>query len=317
MTGWAFANEHPRREMEGGVTIDHAPTRAFLLKEAWLFDGTLYKRKACSFLQPRSSRWPMLVARREIGRGAVYCTPGGNQYFGQWLMDDCATYPLAIAEGVPVTTGQQPPPHTPAYEEWLGMKPLRVDSAYLRELVVFEDFGQNRHKHARCRAMSDRLNSQVNSRPHPGVFIIRGRTGMRRVLVNEMEIAERLRNRRGFRILDPANADVPTIVATCAGANGCRRRGERTHARNRRPSARRRRRSASASQPFRRVIQAFDRPRSPTIRVRGRIAAGGGFSHQCERAGANARSARTAGARPIHPRFTRTRTLLRGTLEIA
>lgn len=35
---------------------------------------------------------------------------------------------------------------------------------------------------------------------------------------NEMELAEYLRDRRGFRILDPAKTDVPTIVATCAGA---------------------------------------------------------------------------------------------------
>ena len=38
------------------------------------------------------------------------------------------------------------------------------------------------------------------------------------MLRNEREVAERLRDRRGFRILDPATSDVPTIVAACAGA---------------------------------------------------------------------------------------------------
>ena len=33
-----------------------------------------------------------------------------------------------------------------------------------------------------------------------------------------MELAEHLRDRRGFRIIDPAKSDVATIVAACAGA---------------------------------------------------------------------------------------------------
>jgi capsular polysaccharide biosynthesis protein len=38
------------------------------------------------------------------------------------------------------------------------------------------------------------------------------------VLRNELELAHRLHERRGLRILDPRQADVPTIVAACAGA---------------------------------------------------------------------------------------------------
>jgi hypothetical protein len=39
-----------------------------------------------------------------------------------------------------------------------------------------------------------------------------------RLLRNELELAEHLRERRGFRIIDPSKCDVPTIVAACAGA---------------------------------------------------------------------------------------------------
>jgi len=216
---WAFASEHPRREMVGGFQVTHSPTTAMLLKNAWLIDGVLYKGNACSYLQPRSSRWlPLLHVETEIDRGAVFCTSGGNKYFGQWLMDDCVTYPLATVEGIPVTTDQRVNPHTPAYEEYLDMKPLRIHSAFFKEVIIFEDVGQNRHKHARFRSMSQKLLSHVNAQSHPGVFILRGNTGERRILLNEIELAEYLRDKRGFRILNPAKSDVRTIIATCAGA---------------------------------------------------------------------------------------------------
>ncbi len=219
VTGWAFASEHPRAAMMGGREIIHRPTSAYLLRDAMLIDGVLYKDDACWHLQPQTRRLPQMRVEQEIARGAVYCTSQGNKYFGNWLMDDCATYPLAVAEGTPVTTGQPVTVHTPAYEHWLGMNPERVTAARIRELVIFEDIGQNTSKHRRCRAMGEALRGHLDTvAPHPGVFVLRGRTGMQRLLRNEVELAERLRDRRGFRILDPVKADVPTIVATCAGA---------------------------------------------------------------------------------------------------
>ena len=218
VTGWAFADEHPGRQMSGGVPVAHAPTRGYEIEDAWLIDGVLYKDDACLHLHPRRHRWLDLRVENEVARGAVYSTPGGLRYFGQWLMDDCPTYPLAAAEGVPVTTNQPTGPHVPAYEEWFGMRPLRLPNAHLRELVVFDDVGQNRHKHQRFRNLGDQLRARVSAQPHPGVFILRGRTGLRRVLRNEMELAFRLRDRRGFRIVDPEASEVPSIVAACAGA---------------------------------------------------------------------------------------------------
>ncbi len=84
--------------------------------------------------------------------------------------------------------------------------------------MIFNDLSQNLHKHRRFRAMGEQLLSHVNVNTHPGVFIVRGGHGSSRRLRNEMEVAERLRDRWGFRILDPATSDVPTIVAACAGA---------------------------------------------------------------------------------------------------
>ncbi|MFY0729839.1 glycosyltransferase 61 family protein [Pseudomonas sp. NFX15] len=231
VTGWAgdqfYPFEHPRRTMEGIGPVEHGPTRGYLLKNAWLIDGTLYNGNAKSWLSPRTSRLPRIRVETEIERGALYCTAGGNKWFGSWLMDDCITYPLACNEGVPVTTAVSDELvsaakhgilHAPGYENWLGMKPVRLRNAFFHELVIFDDLSQNRHKHLRFRTMGEKLLSHVNASSHPGVFILRGNKGELRLLRNEMELAERLRDRRGFRIIDPAKSDVATIVAACAGA---------------------------------------------------------------------------------------------------
>jgi hypothetical protein len=217
--GWTFTddNRDPRPAVLGCPAV-HAATRGFLVKDVWLLDGALYKGRGYSWLTPRASRVPRLRVDRVIDRGALFCTANGNKYFGQWLMDDCATYSLAKGEGVPVMTDQPVNPHTPLYEEWLEMEPLRLHAAYFRELVIFEDYGQNKHKHRRFRALGEKLLSHVQANGHPGVFILRGSSGIRRVLRGEEEIAERLSRRRGFRVVDPMKSDAPSLIAACAGA---------------------------------------------------------------------------------------------------
>ncbi len=206
------------RKVQGGDEGVNGATRAFRIRDAFLIDGVVYKGGACLHLHRRTGRIPRLRVEQEIERGALYGTFGGNRYFGQWLMDDCVTYPLAVAEGVPITTAQPMNSHTPGYEAWLEMKPVRAAATYFRELVVFDDVGQNQSKHTRFRALGQQLRQRVERRSHPGVFIMRGATGSRRVLRNELEIAERLRERRGFTIVDPVKQDVPSIVQACAGA---------------------------------------------------------------------------------------------------
>ncbi|AVD83335.1 glycosyltransferase family 61 protein [Pseudomonas sp. SWI6] len=223
VTGWEFHPfEHPRRTMEGGLTVDHGATRGYLIKDVWLIDGALYKDDACHWLSLRPTHFPGIVVEHEIERAAAYCTLHGNSWFGTWLMEDCATYPLACNEGVPITTAPSAKfplfAQAPAYEDWLGMRPLRLRNAFIRELVLFDDQSNNRNRHLRYRGMGEKLLSHVEHAPHPGVFLLRGGDGELRLLRNELEIAEHLRKHRGFRIINPLKTDVPSIVAACAGA---------------------------------------------------------------------------------------------------
>lgn len=220
VTGTMFSESDAQTEVAGGV-VDQAATRAFLFRSAWLLDGVLYKGSGHERIRERTSRAPRLRVAREVRRGALYSTFAGTMYFGNWLLHDCIAYRLAVAEGDPVTPARTAVGcHEPTYESWLGMQPSRLDSAFFHELVVFDDFGYTDDKRARFRALREKLFSRVDARPHPGVFVLRGRTGQGkpRVLENEAALADMLAQRRGFRILDPARTDVATIVRTCAGA---------------------------------------------------------------------------------------------------
>lgn len=220
ITGTMFSERDPATEVAGGL-VDQAATRALLFENAWLVDGVLYKGRGCEYLSSRARRIPRLRVEHELGRGAVYSTYAGIKYFGNWLLHDCVTYPLAVAEGDPLTIRRTTVGrHESTYEEWLGMRPSRMDAVFLHELVLFDDSGYTDDKRARFAALREKLLSRVNVQPHPGVFVLRGRTGQDkpRILENELAIAEMLARRRGLRVVDPARDDVPTMLGACAGA---------------------------------------------------------------------------------------------------
>jgi hypothetical protein len=217
--GWAFTDEHPRRNLEGNVHWVHTATRAFLLKDAILVDGGLYANGFCERFRRRSARGILGRIETEIDRGAFYCSPEGVTWFGNWLMSDCLTYPLTSGIGQPLTIKQPLGQHTLDYERLHGMQPTRLESAIIREAIVFHDVGQNAGKRARSTKRREMLLAGRAVKPHPGVFIVRGASGVRRLLLNEMEIAERLRDRRGFKIVDPQKMTVDEIITECAGAD--------------------------------------------------------------------------------------------------
>ena len=235
ITGTAGPADAPLRNMPGGFEVVHAPTRGFLIKGAWLIDGSLYKRvgrrvlrfdlHSRDWLTRASLYMPRIRVDEEFRHAAIYTTFLGSEYFGLWLTENCPVYPLAEQAGVPVapTMAVAPAmagfPHTAQYEQWLGMAPRRTNAAYLHEVVLFDDnWDNNAGKRARLETLRNRLLSHVQSAPHPGVFILRRSTGRLRVLNNELDLAEQLRRRRGFRVVDITRDDVSTIVAACAGA---------------------------------------------------------------------------------------------------
>lgn len=219
LSPFASTLEEERKLLRGSASSKHGATRAFLLEDVLLVDGVLYKNAGRMHLHRRTRRVPPMRAEEEERASALYCSFAGNRYFGNWLIDDCTRYPLALEHGLPVTSkAVVPSPQMLQYEALLGMQPHRRDLARFRKLVVFEDVGQNRHKHRRFKSLGDRLLGGRTCAAHPGVFILRGKAGERRLLHNELQIAERLQKARGFRVIDPMTLSAAAIVEACAGA---------------------------------------------------------------------------------------------------
>ena len=276
ITGWEgkrfYPYVHPGPTMQGGIRMEQGPTRGYLVRNAWLIDGALYKGNASHWLSLKPQRFPPVKIENEIERGAIYCTQNGNAWFGTWLMEDCPTYALACDEGVPVTTAPSSryPLFTqgPAYEDWLGMHPLRLRTAFFHELVLFDDMSNNRNRYQRYRDMGHKLLAHVEHAPHPGVFILRGSDGDLRLLRNELELAP---------AGDPGLSRHQPDEARCAGdrrrlrrrTGGHGRGGQPTGARGQRAAARGRGVRLAAAEPFRQLLQVPDRPRRATVRVCG------------------------------------------------
>jgi hypothetical protein len=215
------------RSLAGDPAEAIGPTTAWRLVDVDVVDGVLYSRGLSLHLRARRHRLS-LGRLADLGRGALYETWVGNRWFGNWLLDDCLTYPLAEAAGTPVATtpaatAKAAPAatrggHVPRYEALLGMAPRRFRDAHFDELILFDDHANNSNRLARAQAMRARLTAHVSPGPDRGIFLLRGRSGDARVLENETAIADRLAASHGFRVLFAEDHDVDTLMSACAGA---------------------------------------------------------------------------------------------------
>lgn len=207
------------RSLRGAFDTLEPETMGYRLSGADLIDGVLYAKGSVRNLRRRHRRLPAYRRPTELARGALYESWVGNRWFGNWLSDDCLTYALATQFGVPVTTSTAATGHRAVYAAMLEMTAAPVARVHFEELILFGDSSHNIGKAARADGARRRLTEHLPDGPaHPGVFLLRGASGERRMLVNEAAIAEALVLHRGFTVIDPASASVDRIVAACAHA---------------------------------------------------------------------------------------------------
>lgn len=203
----------------GGFDFEDDATLGLRLRDVDLVEGILYSAGGERHLRPRQRRRLGYRVPETVVSGALYETWIGNKWFGSWLMEDCVSYELARQQGRPLTTRPQPQRgHAVDYEARLGMAPGRVQDVHFDELILFADEANNEGKRQRAEQMRQRLVAGSPGTPHPGVFLLRGDAGDRRLLLNEREIAEALAHRRGFTVMDPLQHSVAEIIDACAGA---------------------------------------------------------------------------------------------------
>lgn len=224
ITGTAYTDD-PNAIMYGGYEKKHKPTLAYKLQDIWMINGVIHKGLHQFIFHPRAQLktsmffFPPITVETEIANASIYNSYDGNEFFGLWLTDDCTMYPLAASEGVPVISDIFTTPHRLEYKSLLEMNPLRTNAAHIKNAVFFDDdWGNNKSKHERFAVNRNKILSMFPGTSHPGVFILRRSSGKTRIMLNEIEIAEQLRDKYGFRIVDVTQNSVSEIITACVGA---------------------------------------------------------------------------------------------------
>jgi len=204
------------QRVQGGIQ-EHAATIAYRLRDVIIYDGYVYKRAMKS---PLTTAKESLLGSGElenIPEAALACTFIGNRYFGHWLTDDLPLTLAAQQLAKAVRTAQRLTDHQQEYSNFLGIHSTPVNKARFKELSFIEDFGQNEYKRERYEYIRSKFKNISSHQAVQGVMLLRGSSGVQRLLVNENDIAEFLRN-QGFTIIDPQKLSAREIVLQTLGA---------------------------------------------------------------------------------------------------
>ncbi|QDA35674.1 glycosyltransferase family 61 protein (plasmid) [Paracoccus liaowanqingii] len=200
--------------------INHTPTRAFLLKNAWYINGVIFAGNAREPQVPERESLISFEKTKHLTRAAFPSSLVGSQYFGHHVVDDSATTLLANEFG-PVfrapAKAARTWPHAAAYRTRLNIEAPVLTKARVAEAWVFQDWGMTGHRRDRLIKLRLQLRDTPGSRIGHGVFLRRRGSGAARLLANEQEIEEKLSS-LGFEIIDPTNDSIESIIMRCRDA---------------------------------------------------------------------------------------------------
>lgn len=209
--------EIEQQRVAGGLR-DHQATQRYMLRNVLATPRGFYTLGG-SFSQygPPDLRDLLTGQMVTCDRGFFAPSAISMKYFGHWLTD---TLPTALLCGEDEALYLPPNPawpHSTAYLETLGLETISAPLVFFREMSFCIDIGQNTHRQARQRRIRKRITAALGpGNGGAGVFILRGQSGVDRVLVNEAALAARFAT-RGFKVC--ASSDpLPKLLAAVRGA---------------------------------------------------------------------------------------------------
>jgi hypothetical protein len=200
--------------------LTSAATIAYHIRDCTIFDGSIYKDNYRYMLHPKDDKSIFSTnpkVEKDYNEGALASSYLGARYFGHWLGDDCTSYLLAEMFGTPICMRRGFADHDACYANWFDQKWDPIDRSHVRDLTIFQDYGQNSSKRERYKALRNKLRGIVSPIcVGSGIYLRRGSTGSQRSVVNEDEIIDVL-CRYGFEIVEISD-DIKHIVAKLMGA---------------------------------------------------------------------------------------------------
>lgn len=133
-------------------------------------------------------------------------------YFGDWLFENTARVLFAKELGYKAVAVSVSPPysHEPRYKAIWGLNYEGFARARIKNLMVMSE-GHTPLKAQKFLQLRAIARNRVGNRKNHGVFVIRGRSGQTRHLVNEQECIDWATS-KGFSIVDPAKMSVDQLL---------------------------------------------------------------------------------------------------------
>ena len=200
--------------------FEFRPVSIYRLKNAFLLDGSVYSAGCRYTVRSTNDKkkigFSMPGPARHFDSAVLASTCAGSTWWGHWVADELPMQMLGQNYGQLVAFNRPLYRDEPIYRENLNLQPLiTAGVAHFSELVVIDEFAQNPDKTKRYNRIRSILRKWPKGKTR--VFLSRGDTGMRRLLVNETEIKERL-IKLGFEIVDISIQSADQVIAACRGA---------------------------------------------------------------------------------------------------
>ena len=97
-------------------TFTNAATIAFQVRNAVIFDGSVYAQNIRHFIADRKL-FKQVAAQRYLTTAGLTSTTIGARYLGHWLRDDCIQYLLAKTTGAAVSLSTPASDHKARYSD--------------------------------------------------------------------------------------------------------------------------------------------------------------------------------------------------------
>jgi hypothetical protein len=194
--------------------------KGYWLKNATLLDGSIYTTRYRHELRNiyEKSRIGMNIKSDvvEVQEAGLVSTCAGSTWWGHWVEDEAPLQMLVERLSSPFAFNRKQYRDECVYRRAFGLQePPRLDSAYIHNLLLVDEFAQNPNKTKRYRAIRERFIGL--SKGYERIYLRRGKTGMARTLVNEDELLYRL-NSLGFVVIDVEKLAASEIIEKCNGA---------------------------------------------------------------------------------------------------
>ena len=189
----------------------HAPTLMYPLGKTRLFGGGLWTHNNQFFTRSLSTNDDF--ERINLKQAVLTDTDVGIGYFGHWLREVVPAC-LVGSNTIPSLSMRRPPfKHAAQYEQFFKLNTIYANKGVVENCFLLSDFSQNSYKLQRYLTLRDNLKSSLNLSDiaYKGVFIARGNTGAKRLLINENEVIAHL-EKRSFDIVYPEKMTVKEIA---------------------------------------------------------------------------------------------------------